>query len=125
MKVYVVKAPYGEYEDYYEPIIGIFTDEAKADEVIAKRNAAIAENDRKRKHCKDEKDGLKALSSIIGIDIMADNVLESRLRLMNMYGEAFPHASKEALMLAADILVNNIICGDSLKIMKEWERYND
>ena len=52
MKVYVVKAPYGEYEDYYEPIIGIFTDEAKADEVIAKRNAAIAENDRKREHCK-------------------------------------------------------------------------
>ena len=52
MKVYVVKAPYGEYEDYYEPIIGIFTDEAKADEVIAKRNAAIAENNRKREHCK-------------------------------------------------------------------------
>lgn len=51
MKVYVVKAPYGEYEDYYEPIIGIFTDEAKADEVISKRNAAIAENDRKREHC--------------------------------------------------------------------------
>lgn len=52
MKVYVVKAPYGEYEDYCEPIIGIFTDEAKADEVIAKRNAAIAENNRKREHCK-------------------------------------------------------------------------
>ena len=51
MKVYVVKAPYGEYEDYYEPIIGIFTDEAKADEVIAKRNAAIEENDRKREYC--------------------------------------------------------------------------
>ena len=51
MKVYVVKAPYGEYEDYCEPIIGIFTDEAKADEVIAKRNAAIDENDRKREHC--------------------------------------------------------------------------
>ena len=51
MKVYVVKAPYGEYEDYQEPIIGIFTDEAKADEVVAKRNAAIAENDRKREHC--------------------------------------------------------------------------
>lgn len=51
MKVYVVKAPYGEYENYREPIIGIFTDEAKADEVIAKRNAAIAENDRKREHC--------------------------------------------------------------------------
>lgn len=52
MKVYVVKAPYGEYEDYREPIIGIFTNEAKADEVIAKRNAAIEENYRKEVNCK-------------------------------------------------------------------------
>lgn len=51
MKVYVVKAPRGEYDDYQEPILGIFTDEAKADSVIEKRNAAIAENDRKREHC--------------------------------------------------------------------------
>ena len=76
---------------------------------------------RKLKHCKDEKDGLKALSSIVGIDIQADNCEESRQRLMTMFCEAYPNASPTAVLLAAGILQNNIICGDSLKIMKEWE----
>lgn len=76
---------------------------------------------RKLKHCKDEKDGLKALASIVGIDIQADNCEESRQRLMTMFCEAYPNASPTAVLLAAGILQNNIICGDSLKIMKEWE----
>lgn len=76
--------------------------------------------DRKLKYCKDEKDGLKALASIVGIDIQQDNVEESRKRLMTMYCEAFPKANEACLLLAAGILQNNIICGDSLKIMKEW-----
>lgn len=76
---------------------------------------------RKLKNCKDEKDGLKALASIVGIDIQADNCEESRQRLMAMYCEAYPNASPAAVLLAAGILQNNIICGDSLKIMKEWE----
>lgn len=77
--------------------------------------------ERKLKHCKDEKDGLKALASIVGIDIMEDNCFESRVRLMTMYCKAFPKASEASLLLASGILQNNIICGDSLKIMKEWE----
>ena len=81
--------------------------------------------ERKLKYCKNEKDGLKALASIVGIDIMQDNVEESRIRLMTMYCKAFPKASEASLLLASGILRNNIICGDSLKIMKEWERYND
>ncbi len=76
---------------------------------------------RKLKNCKDEKDGLKALASIVGIDIQADNCEESRQRLMTMFCEAYPNASPTAVLLAAGILQNNIICGDSLKIMKEWE----
>lgn len=76
---------------------------------------------RKLKNCKDEKDGLKALASIVGIDIQADNCEESRIRLMTMFCKAYPHASPTAVLLAAGILQNNIICGDSLKIMKEWE----
>lgn len=36
-------------------------------------------------------------------------------------GKAFPKASEASLLLAGGILQNNIICGDSLKIMKEWE----
>ena len=30
MKVYVVKAPQGEYEDYQEPIVKVFLDKKKA-----------------------------------------------------------------------------------------------
>lgn len=71
--------------------------------------------------CKDERDGLKALASIVGIDIQADNCEESRKRLMTMFCEAFPNANEVCILLAAGILQNNIICGDSLKIMKEWE----
>lgn len=76
--------------------------------------------DRKLKYCKDERDGLKALASIVGIDIQQDNAEESRKRLMAIYCKAFPKANEVCLLLAAGILQNNIICGDSLKIMKEW-----
>ena len=77
---------------------------------------------RKLKYCKDEKDGLKALASIVGIDIQQDNVEESRKRLMIMYRETFPKANEACLLLAAGILQNNIICGDSLEIQKKGVR---
>ena len=80
---------------------------------------------RKLKYCKDEKDGLKALASIVGIDIQQDNVEESRKRLMTMYRETFPKANEACLLLAAGILRNNIICGDSLEIQKKWEEENN
>lgn len=76
---------------------------------------------RKLELCKNEKDGLKALASIVGIDIQADNCEESRKRLMTMFCEKFPNASEMSILLAAGILQNNIICGDSLKIQKQWE----
>lgn len=75
---------------------------------------------RKLKLCKDPRDGVKALTSIVGIDIAADNCEEARERLLVMYMEAFPNASETALTLAAAVLRNNIICGDSLKIMEGW-----
>ena len=76
---------------------------------------------RKLERCKDERDGLKALASIVGIDIQADNCEESRKRLMTQFCEAFPNANEVCILLAAGILQNNIICGDGLKIMKRWE----
>lgn len=76
---------------------------------------------RKLKLCKNEKDGLKALESITGIDIQADNYEESRKRLFKMYLDNFPEASNFALLMANAILENNIIFGDSLKIMAKWE----
>lgn len=74
---------------------------------------------RKYTVCKTEKDGLKALASVIGIDIQKDNVQECRARLLKQFCETFPTASELSILLAAGILENNIICGDSLKIQAE------
>ena len=74
---------------------------------------------RKYERCKDEKDGLKALASVFGIDIQCDNCEECRVRLLSQYIERFPKANGFTVILAVKILLNNIVCGDSLKIMKE------
>ena len=74
---------------------------------------------RKYERCKDEKDGLKALASVFGIDIQSDNCEECRVRLLSQYIERFPKANGFTVILAVKILLNNIVCGDSLKIMKE------
>lgn len=80
---------------------------------------------RKLERCESEKDGLKALASIVGIDIQTDNVQESRHRLKQMYCDKFPNANEIALQMADMILKNNIICGDSLKIMDKWRTNNE
>lgn len=85
--------------------------------------AEIAE--RKFALCKTPKDGLKALASIVGIDIQQDNVEESRTRLLRLYTEHFPTASDTAILLASGILKNNIMQGDSLKIMEKWSKDDD
>lgn len=77
---------------------------------------------RKLEYCKTEKDGLKALNSIYGIDIQQDNVDESREMLLNMFYEKFKYASVITIELAICIIAKRIICGDSLKIMAQWEK---
>ena len=75
---------------------------------------------RKLKKCKNERDGLKALTSIVGLDIQEDNVIESRNRLKEMYLAKFPNANGNCLMILATILLNNIRCCDSLEQMNKW-----
>ena len=70
--------------------------------------------ERKYARCEDEKDGLKALSSVFGIDIQQDNVSECRSRLLAQFIKRFPNASELTILLASGILANNIICGDFL-----------
>ena len=41
MKVYVVKAPQGEYEDYREPIDKIFLDKKKAQQYVKEENSKL------------------------------------------------------------------------------------
>lgn len=79
---------------------------------------------RKLKHCNNEKDGLKALTSIFGIDIQEDNVIENRERLVTMYRTHFEDASEFAINFAKAVVANNIQCDDMLnpqtKIVKSW-----
>ena len=79
---------------------------------------------RKLQLCKTEKDGLKALASIYGVDIQADNVAESRLRLVEMFVDKFPEANGFARITALAIATNNIVCDDFLnpktETMKSW-----
>lgn len=77
--------------------------------------------DRKYKVCQNAKDGLKALASVVGVDVLPDNCAETKARLLKQFCETFPEANETVILLASGILENNIICGDSLKIMKEWE----
>lgn len=80
---------------------------------------------RKYSVCKTEKDGLKALASVVGIDIQQDNVEECKRRIMAQFMERFPNASELTILLASGIVANNIICGDSLKIQEQWMKENE
>lgn len=79
---------------------------------------------RKLQYCRNEKDGLKALSSIYGVDIQADNVAESRLSLVEMFVDKFPEANDIARLTALAIATNNIVCDDFLnpktETLKSW-----
>lgn len=81
---------------------------------------------RKFPYCKSEKDGLKALNSVYGVDIQADNVAECRTRLVELYKENFPNANNFAVSMALAIANNNIICDDFLnpktEIVKAWHK---
>lgn len=77
---------------------------------------------RKYARCKSEKDGLKALASVFCIDIQADNVDECRSRLLTQYIDTFPKANELAVLMASGILLNNIVCDDSLNPQTETLR---
>ena len=78
--------------------------------------------ERKLNRCESAEQGLNALRSIYGIDIQQDNVEESKQRLFDMFVNHFPKAPAITAIIAAQILEKNIICGDSLEIMKGGER---
>lgn len=80
--------------------------------------------DRKFKLCNDERDGLKALNAIFGIDVQQDNVDECKERLLKMYIDRFPCASSLSVSLAIAILNTRIVCDNALnpqtKQVKSW-----
>lgn len=62
-----------------------------------------------------ERAGLRALKSIYGMDIQADNVEEAKGRLFDMYIKQYPKSPAVSGLIAAQILENNIVCGDFIK----------
>ena len=76
---------------------------------------------RKFERCKNADEGLDALRSIYGIDILADNVLESRVRLLSLYNASFD-APPCKLLSAAAVIGANIQLGNSLEIMDKLQK---
>lgn len=75
---------------------------------------------RKFSLCSTPEDGLRAMRSVYGLELLPDNVEECRSRLCALYIEAFPQASHEQIKRVSRIAQANIICGDALKIMQDW-----
>ena len=52
MKIYIVKAPQGEYESYQEPIVKVFIDKSKANLYIKEENSKLpVEQAKKCQNC--------------------------------------------------------------------------
>ena len=71
--------------------------------------------ERKFKLCENWEDGLRALKSVYGVDIQQDNVEEAKGRLFEMYIKRFPKSPAISGLIAAEILENNIVCGNFIK----------
>ena len=54
MKIYIVKAPQGEYEDYCEPIVKMFANKEKAEAYIKTENAKKSLKQQAREEVVDE-----------------------------------------------------------------------
>lgn len=68
-----------------------------------------------------ERDAVIAMSSLYGIDLLADNVAECRQRLLGLVAEAHVQATREALpdavaLSLAFILERNIVQGDAVSL---------
>ena len=68
---------------------------------------------RKYERCKDVRDGLVALSSVVGVDIQEDNCAETRERLLAQFLERF-NPNNFCQVMAYKILQSNIVCDDCL-----------
>lgn len=68
--------------------------------------------ERKLRLCKSREDIFTAVASIYGVDIQKDNVLESRLRMLELIESIEP--DEKFLTIIADVLEKNIIGGNTL-----------
>lgn len=75
--------------------------------------------ERKFKLCKNWEDGLRALKSIHAMNIQRVIAGEAKLRLFRMYIKQYPDLPEIAVLKAAQIVENNIVCGDFIKEYKD------
>lgn len=100
------KLPDSVYEDFDKIIL---------DYSCGIGNFLVEALNRRLKNCKDINDGVKALSTICGIELMADNVEECRNRLYSTFIEAFPDADDNDIFIVRSIIKNRIQWYDSLQ----------
>jgi len=77
-----------------------------------------------------EKNSILALSSIYGVDILADNATACRKRLYKIWGKAYKSVCKsdvnpDVQKSAEFILERNIVCGNALSLKRVDEAGND
>lgn len=90
---------------------------------ILKRKLLIVEDRYKKNQIEFERYALIAVSSIYGIDILADNVFECQERLLLIFSTIYKkiyqeEASKEYLENIQFVLSKNILWGDALTLKK-------
>lgn len=75
---------------------------------------------RKFERCRTPTQAIGALQSVFGIDILPDNVEESRERVFDLLNERFPDEMQliKYSAMARSVLEQNIVCADSLKVME-------
>lgn len=88
---------------------------------VLRRKLAIVNARYKRSQLEYERYGVLAISSIYGIDLLEDNVLECQDRLFNMFDEQYSalykqHCKEECRNSVRFILQRNIIRGDALTL---------
>ncbi len=90
---------------------------------ILRRKIEVVKNRYKRSKADCEKYLIVALSSIYGVDILQDNVVECRKRLYSQWSDAYKdlcgkEMNTDCLKAAAYILNKNILCGDALTMLR-------
>lgn len=85
-------------------------------------NFLVEALNRRLKNCSDINEGVKALSTICGVELMADNVEECRNRLYYSFMEAFPDAGDKDIFIVRSIIKNRIQWYDSLQF--DYDRWS-
>ena len=78
---------------------------------------------RRLKKCKTPDDAIRAMKSIYGVELMADNVEECRQRLYNTILKKFPKIIDDDILNfnVKAVILNRIVWYDSLKFNYQWD----